>query len=102
MIKWTTPTIQINFEDNVLDGYKQIVVSFKSTYQVLNITDEDLTIEDNSISLTLTQQQSSILGDNTSVQVNVYYNNGTRAATNIMQVDFGKNLLQQTMEIDNG
>lgn len=97
MIKWTTPTIKIQFDDGALDNYKEIAVTFKKYVTKLTITDKDMIIEDNSITINLTQEQTSQLGNGTLVQANIYYNDDTRSATQIFMVNFDDNLLAEEM-----
>lgn len=95
MIKWTTPRIEIAFEKGDFDNYKEIAVTLQDKCYKVTLTDLD--IEGDTLSFSLSQSQSARLSNETKLQVNVLYEDGTRSASQIFNINFKDNLLTEVM-----
>lgn len=95
MYKGTTPTIIFMFTDFDPTTADKVTVSFSNG---LNITEENLDITADSISLWLSQEQTLAMPKgNVSVQINFLFEDGQRVATNKQNIDFNSNLLNEVM-----
>lgn len=101
----TTPTYTLTFSDDNLDFAEanEIVVCIgnKSKTCLLELSGADLTVEEKTISFSLSQEQTLAL-PNTDllVQVNWTYLSGAevkRAASNQVTINFMKNLKEEVM-----
>lgn len=106
IFRGTTPTYTLTFDDDNLDfgDANNIVVSIgnKSKTSLLELSGEDLTVEERQISFSLSQEQTLALpNSDLLVQVNWTYLSGTevkRAASNQVTINFSKNLKEEVME----
>lgn len=95
MIKWTTPTIQISFDEGELTNYEEVFVTLQNEgYQQ---TIKAPTVEGDTVTIALEQIETSCFGKKTKLQVNVLFPNGIRAASQIFEVNFSDNLYQAKM-----
>lgn len=97
--QYTTPSFTIQLEDGDLDNYKTVLITIKKGSDLLELSNNDLSIDDskNKISFSLSQEQTSEYKGTVSIQVNILYNNETRRTSEIMSVVFGKNLHEEIM-----
>lgn len=97
--QYTTPSFTIQLEDGDLDNYKTVLITIKKGSDLLELSNNDLSIDDskNEISFSLSQEQTSEYKGTVSIQVNILYNNETRRTSEIMSVVFGKNLHEEIM-----
>lgn len=97
MYRGTTPTITLSFPEGTDFSGATVYVSLSSDdrKELLRITDLD--IQDNVISLYLTQEQTLALPNRVLIQVNWTYGDGTRACSNIVSFDTKKNLINEVL-----
>lgn len=98
MYKGVTPTLIFQFsEDAELDRATDIMVSFTNSkgHTVLDIT--DVIVDNNSITVELTQEQTLKMPDYARVQVNWTFIGGKRACSDIKQISFRDNLYPEVM-----
>lgn len=101
----TTPTYTLTFSDDNLDfgDANEIVVCIgnKSKTCLLELSGADLTVEEKTISFSLSQEQTLALPNaDLLVQVNWTYLSGAelkRAASNQVTINFMKNLKEEVM-----
>ena len=95
MYKGTTPTFIFSFADFDPTTADRIIVSFSNG---LEVSEEDLDVTSDSISLCLDQAQTLYMptGDVT-VQINFLFADGQRVATNKAKVNFDRNLHNEVM-----
>lgn len=106
MFRGTTPTFTLTFSDEHLDFSDArsiaVTISDRSQHCIVEITESDLTIETNSLSFSLSQEQTLSLPEgNLLVQVNWTYDQGNvvkRACSDVAQIDFRRNLKEEVME----
>lgn len=96
MFTGTTPTFILTFGEGVdFSDAKSVVVTFATDYckELAEKTDEDLEINENIIRFSLTQEESLAMSPGRMLlQVNVLYNNGSRVASEIVSIEWDKNL----------
>ena len=106
MIQWTTPTIRLTIsgvEGLDLSEAEEVIVTLKQGDYSLEKTGNDLTLDENKITIVLSEEESSqLLADHSCMcQVNWTYLNADqsirRAATNITRIDIGRQLHQEGM-----
>lgn len=98
MYKGVTPTLIFQFsEDAELDRAREIIVSFTNNKgrTILDLT--DVTVEDNSITVELTQEQTLKMPDYARVQINWTFIGGKRACSVIKQISFRDNLYPEVI-----
>lgn len=95
IIRGTTPTIIFTFTDFDPTEASKIIVSFSSG---LEITQDDMDVTSNSISVWLSQRQTLDMSNNAeSVQINFLYSDGQRAATRKKRIEWDENLHCEVM-----
>lgn len=98
MYKGVTPTLILQFsEDAELDRATDIIVSLsnvKGTH-MLDIT--DVVVDNNTITVELTQDQTLKMPDYVALQVNWTYAGGKRACSDIKTLSFKDNLYPEVM-----
>ena len=101
--KWITDDIVFNITDpEDLENWEQIILTIKSGSTIIEkIKDsehDDLYVDENEhiISCSLSQEETSLLAK-TKLQLNIYYNNSTRGATQIFEVEYSNNLHGEVM-----
>lgn len=91
----------------VLEGYEHIIVSLCQAGIQIDKTEDDLTIdvENDTITLSLSQEETSqfLGGDNNNprkadIQVNIYYNNSERDVSTLGSIDVYNNLYGKVIE----
>ena len=105
MIQWTTPTIRLTIsgvEGLDLSEAEEVIVTLTQGNLTFEKTGNDLTLDENKISFVLTEEESSQLAFDATVQVQVNWTylslgNLRRAATNITRINIGKQLHQEEM-----
>ena len=99
-VQWTTHVFDIHLNEDALAHYDKIIVTLRSGSRIVEKTNEDLVIdlETDTVSVRLSQEETSILGEQTKLQMNIFYEDGTRKATDIFQVRFIGNLHGEIME----
>ena len=96
IIRGTTPTLTFHVKNEIdLNEIAQIWITFKTkvgiTIKEKTYDIEDVTIEDNNISLNLTQEDTLEFTDQVMlVQLRVRLNNDVAYASSIMEVDIGQ------------
>lgn len=97
IIRGTTPTLTFHVKNEQLDlnEIAQVWITFKTkvgiTIKEKTYDIEDVTIEDNNISLNLTQEDTLEFTDQVMlVQLRVRFNNNVAYASSIMEVDIGQ------------
>lgn len=95
MYKGTTPTFIFTFTNFDPTTAEKVIVSFSNG---LEVTEEDLDITSDSISLWLDQAQTLAMPKgNVIVQINFLFPDGQRAATNKQSVSWDSNLYNEVM-----
>lgn len=98
MFRGTTPTITLTLPEGTSFANTTVYVSLSdpSRQEIMRVTGEDLVIEDNVISLYLTQEQTLALPWLVYIQVNWTYGN-RRACSNIVSIDTKRNLINEVL-----
>lgn len=95
MYKGTTPTFIFSFTDFDPTTAEKIIVSFSNG---LEVTEEDLDVTSDSISLWLDQAQTLAMPNgNVNVQINFLFADGQRVASNVQTVVWNRNLHNEVM-----
>ena len=104
MIRGTTPTLTLKINDDTLDlsQAQSVYVTIRQAEYELEKTGGDLTVDGNTVSVYLTQEESLALIEaaRAEVQVNWTYPEGARtarAATKVRTIDIGKQLLPEVI-----
>ena len=101
MIRGTMPTFTITINGIELSEMHAIHVTFKSDSTILDLTESDnMEINENTISIWLTQEQSLSLKETaqTSLQVNGLTVDNKRWASNIATIVVKRQLLDEVIE----
>lgn len=101
IIRGTTPTFVFTFQQDFdPTAASKVIVTIGSNGQaILEKTDTDLVIDATSISVYLTQAETLAMPYSAvSAQINFLYGDGSRVATEIMQIPWGSNLHNEVME----
>ena len=98
MYRGTTPTITMTFPEGTDFTNTTVYVSLSNDKgsELLRVTGEDLDIQDNVISMYLTQEQTLALPWHVLLQVNWTYGN-RRACSNIVSIDTKRNLISEVL-----
>ena len=98
MCRGTTPPISLSFPEGTDFTNATVYVSLSdpNRKEIMRLTDEDLLIENNIISLFLTQEQTLSLPTYVLIQVNWTYGN-KRACSNIVSIDTKRNLINEVL-----
>ena len=95
IIKGTTPTFVFSFTDFDPTTAEKIIASFSNG---LEITEADMDITTESISVWLSQEQSlSMPQGGVTVQINFLFADGQRVATSAEKIDWENNLHNEVM-----
>lgn len=99
MFRGTTPTLTLTFPEGTDFTGTTVYVSLTDSNrtEVMRLTGEDLTIENNVISIYLTQEQTLALPWLVYIQVNWTYGTGERACSNIVSFDTKRNLINEVL-----
>lgn len=101
--QWTTHTLTMEIDSEALKDYSQIILSVKSGSVKKNLfldeTHHDIAINDegNAIIWELGQEDTAQFKTGMDMQINIFYQNGERNATEHFQFKFDKNLYEKTM-----
>lgn len=106
MIRATTPTFTLTISGDSVDLTQatSVYVTIAQGDNVITLTGDDLTITENTISCFLNQEQAlSLFGNSPAkIQVNWTYTDATdvikRAATKVVTIQIGEQLLKQVIE----
>lgn len=102
MYKGTTPTFTFTFSDFDPTSAVAIIVTLSADRKtpIIEKDESELTIDSTSVSLALTQEETLAMpSGNVYAQLNFLMNDGSRCATNIMSVDFSRNLHSEVMTV---
>lgn len=97
----TTPTITLTIDDETIDLTQatNVYVTFSRRGNTVTKTGADLTIDENTIEVTLSQAETLAFSDGpVEVQANWTYAGGARCATEIASVDLSRQLLERVIE----
>ena len=97
----TTPTFTLTFTDESLDltQASHVIVSFRGGCGVIEKSDDDLVVSAQTISVYLDQAETlSLARGAVAIQVNWTYGDGSRAASNIVNVQLTENLVGRVIE----
>ena len=107
MIRGTTPTFTLTLSDNTIDlgDAENVYVTLRQGKTDITKSGTDLTIDDNVVSVFLTQEESLDLSESTTAEVQVNWTyldtDGTtvrRAATKVKEIPITKQLLKRVIE----
>ena len=99
--QYTTPTFTLTFTDQGLDLTQahNVYVTFKAKMGSLTKTGSDLTVTAKTISVYLTQKETSkFTPGEIEIQANWTTSNGDRAASNVVKYPIDKQLLTAVVE----
>lgn len=96
MYRGTTPTLILTFPEGTDFSGSTVYVSFSDQKRNELIRMENPPIEDNVISIFLTQEQTLALPNYVLIQVNWTYGN-RRACSNIVSIDTKRNLISEVL-----
>lgn len=97
MYRGTTPTLTLTFPEGTDFSGSDVYVSLSDQKRNELIRMENPPIEDNVISIFLTQEQTLSLPNYVLIQVNWTYGDGSRACSNIVAFDTKKNLIDEVL-----
>lgn len=103
MFKGTTPSLILTFDDNFdvdFSDARSVVVTFSTDYRkvILEKADEELTIDGNTITIDFTQEETlSFTAGKMLIQVNAYFDDGTRICSDIQKITWEDNLKNEVM-----
>lgn len=93
MVQATTPTFVLTIADADLTEAEEIIFTLTFGCATLTKTKADMTVTEHTLSVYLTQAETLQFSRGTAqMQVNWTYANGSRACTNIVNVDISPNL----------
>lgn len=97
MYRGTTPTLTLTLPEGTDFSGSTVYVSLSDDRrnELMRVTDLD--IEDNVISLFLSQEQTLALPNRVLIQVNWTYGTGERACSNIVSFDTKRNLINEVL-----
>lgn len=105
MVRYTTPTFTLTLKNVNLTGY-QIYVSIQQGSTIITLDYENISlniVNGNSVlTFELTQEESSKFDyhNKANVQVNAINSDNHRVATDIMEIDILKNLIDKEIEYE--
>jgi len=101
MIRGTTPTLKFKVNNESVDftAADNVYVTFSQGRTQLTKMGGELTILPQEVDVVLSQEESLMFNTSTRVdiQINWIYNNGKRASTQIVSVDFGRQLIDKVL-----
>lgn len=97
MYRGTTPTLTLTLPEGTDFTGATVYVTLSDENRNVIITTTDVDIDDNVISLFLTQEQTLSLPGTVLIQVNWTYGDRLRACTNIVSFDTKKNLINEVL-----
>lgn len=102
MYKGTTPSLIFTFSDFDPTSAVAIIVTLSADRKtpIIEKDESELTIDTTSVTVALTQEETlSMPSGNVFAQINFLMNDGSRCATNIMSIDFSRNLHSEVMSV---
>lgn len=99
MVQATTPTFVLNLPDTVdLTQAANVYFALKQGCVLIEKETDDLTIESHTVYVALSQAETlRLAGGMARIQLNWTYADGTRACTNIVNVNVLQNLLMEVL-----
>lgn len=97
MYRGTTPTLNMRFPEGTDFSDANVYVTLSDERMNVIMTTTDIEINDNVISLYLSQEQSLALPRIMLVQVNWTYADSKRACSNIVSIDTKRNLVNEVL-----
>ena len=97
----TTPTLTFELDDNELDlsTANNVYVTIKNGLNVTTKTGQDLTIDENQVSVKLTQAETlAFTNKKIRIQINWTYNDGSRWSSEIVEMLVSEQLLDRVVE----
>lgn len=101
MYKGVTPTFTFTFQEGFhpADATKIIVTFSNNRQKILELTESDIDIVDDTIEVTLTQNQTLSFPDGpVRVQINFAYSDDSRVATQISAINWDRNLHSEVID----
>lgn len=101
MTRGTTPTFILELQEEIdLATAAHVYVTFQIGTAQVTKADDELQIEGNEVSVYLSQSETLLFqaGKRVEVQLNWTYDDGGRAATNIVSIDVERNLISKVLE----
>lgn len=100
MVQATTPTFIFTLPSEIdLSQAENVYVTIKQVGTVITKKGSAITIDANKVYVTLTQAETvRFVSGNLATQLNWTYENGIRAASNIVVIPVTPNLLQEVVE----
>ena len=102
VVQYTTPTFTLEFTEQSLDLTQaaNVYVTFKSGTFVLTKTSDSLTVQEKSISVYLSQEETAQFsyGEDLEIQANWTTALGNRVASNVVKYKIDKQLLMAVIE----
>lgn len=101
MYKGVTPTFTFTFPEGFhpADATKIIVTFSNNRQKILELTESDIDIVDDTIEVTLTQNQTLSFPDGpVRVQINFAYSDDSRVATQISTINWDRNLHSEVID----
>ena len=102
MYKGETPTLAITLKQDVdFEEVKHIIATFTTDNRkiVLEKTEDDMTIDDGTILLSFTQEETLSFPSKMLMQINFLFYDGTRLATNVVNLRFDHNLKPEVLSL---
>ena len=102
MVRATTPTFELTFEDIDLTEAAEVLVTIKQGDVELTKSGDDLTVTATTISVFLSQGETLLFtsGRKAEIQANFVYLDNTRACSNIASVAVDRNLLAEVVNVN--
>ena len=100
MIRGTTPTFELKITDNTVDLTQatNVYATFAQWGKTITKTGEDIDVSAQQVDVYFSQADSLSFSSGTiEIQLNWTYTDGSRAATNIIKVVIGDNLLPEVL-----
>lgn len=98
--RYTTPVFTLTFSEKELDLTQAtgVYVTFKQAGKLVTVTGEDLTVEQKTISVGFSQEETAqfCVGD-VEIQANWVTGDGNRAASEVVKYQFTEQLLQRVI-----
>lgn len=100
MVQATTPTFVLTLPDTVdLSQAANIYFSLRQKNVIIEKTDDDLTVDGQTVSVYLSQAETlQLVPGAAQIQLNWTYANSARACSNIVSVQVTENLLKEVVQ----
>lgn len=97
MRRGTTPTLNFTI-NNDLTGYARVILTLKGSGKQLDFESERLAVSSDSLSVTLTQEETLGFRGNAEAQVRAVTSEGVAVASDICELDFGRILKEGVID----